>query len=723
MRCCFCRRRSRSQEGDEEYIANKPDISSQDVADRDDDSDKKAVKYMRDKQSKKEAENNRDRIAQEASERYVSSKMILAENTSDECGSTSMSLEEEVSNRPEERTDLLEDIDSVTSCSNEGQSEAKRNESTSKDCTTDINSPGSESFANEDKSYQCSASGESHRSIANNESKDLSSHDSTKGDVDGDPEKADLLRCGSINLLSEDPSVNDNLEESSINAKDACEVENCGEDAGTYVSSKDDGIRRADRDKNDPEVACSTTETLYKAAAPGDVDVVNERYDKACELLRRSLFQHERSLTSSERTFLLDLIESVSVAPSDEKITEIESASDVLQKSVLFKTSSSTGDSVENSTASAESGDVALTPNYSPTSSRQRIFKKNRVELSVSNISNEVEVSQLHPGSGRSSGSSLLTVNEVLSRKKDASSSVSSRSVNDELHIEKETHESNTDSDSKQRNKKQKVELEESIQVTRFDGWSITHSEHQLEDDDSTSHPYLILGTSANDESSKPHVLSPLVMEAMRGFLPYVVSEENFWMKYSLVRDGASLFTLLQHIRASKWTIIAIETVEGDVFGSFTGVPWRQQHGYFGSGEAFLWRLRKSRWASEVHLTAMTKSWIDCEMEVYPHTGQDSLVQLCNDCITVGGGPWKFGESPYARSQLGVGLRIGPDLLGGESKSSGTFANPPLCRSCEDGSMFEIMNLEVWTMTPCTSVEEAETLELRKMFVEEHKQP
>eukprot|EP00978_Attheya_sp_CCMP212_P033769 scaffold137952_cov36-Attheya_sp.AAC.2 len=36
--------------------------------------------------------------------------------------------------------------------------------------------------------------------------------------------------------------------------------------------------------------------------------------------------------------------------------------------------------------------------------------------------------------------------------------------------------------------------------------------------------------------------------------------------------------------------------MEGEVFGAFTSYPWRPHgHAYYGSGEAFVWRLTQSR--------------------------------------------------------------------------------------------------------------------------------
>ena len=36
------------------------------------------------------------------------------------------------------------------------------------------------------------------------------------------------------------------------------------------------------------------------------------------------------------------------------------------------------------------------------------------------------------------------------------------------------------------------------------------------------------------------------------------------------------------------------------------------------------------------------------------------------------------------------------------------------------GSLFEIINLELWTLTPCETLEEAEKLELGRLFLEKH---
>merc|ERR1711862_1024734 len=61
----------------------------------------------------------------------------------------------------------------------------------------------------------------------------------------------------------------------------------------------------------------------------------------------------------------------------------------------------------------------------------------------------------------------------------------------------------------------------------------------------------------------------------------------NLWVKYSLVRDGASIQMLLLRMRRSSGVFIAIETTDRDVIGCLTS-PWKKTSGYFGTGECFV---------------------------------------------------------------------------------------------------------------------------------------
>lgn len=271
--------------------------------------------------------------------------------------------------------------------------------------------------------------------------------------------------------------------------------------------------------------------------------------------------------------------------------------------------------------------------------------------------------------------------------------------------------------------------------------WSVFEDEYAEEYGAYNSLSFRILGTSADDAACHPHVLSPPLMESLQNFLPPGIAENNFMLKYSLVRDGAMLPTLLRQIRGAQHTLIAMETVDGEVFGCFTSSPWRKTWNYYGSGEAFLWRMRRTRADRDLQRSILDQAKLESELDVFYWTGKNQLVQLCtHDMLAVGGGAFHSfngGRQNSVSSEArdlppqsdeadsnnkvdggGFGLAIDADLLRGTSSHCATFNSPPLSREHSDGSPFEIVNLEVWTMTPCMNVEDAEQLEMRKLFLE-----
>ena len=247
--------------------------------------------------------------------------------------------------------------------------------------------------------------------------------------------------------------------------------------------------------------------------------------------------------------------------------------------------------------------------------------------------------------------------------------------------------------------------------------------------------PFLILGTSANDVACHPHVLSPPLMESLTNFFPPATSEKNFWLKYSLVRDGASLPSLLRRIRGTRHTLIAIETVEGEVFGSFTSSPWRMNWNYYGGGESFLWRMRRTRSEKDAQYSLLDQAKLESELDVFYWNGTNDLVQYCTqDILAVGGGSLRNSDEDFQTEEQrelspsksnvfskadksGFGLAIDSELLRGTSSSCATFQSPPLSRSHANGSPFEILNIEVWTMTACSNVDGAENLEMKSLFL------
>jgi len=244
---------------------------------------------------------------------------------------------------------------------------------------------------------------------------------------------------------------------------------------------------------------------------------------------------------------------------------------------------------------------------------------------------------------------------------------------------------------------------------------------------------FAILGTAADDASCHPHVLSPPLMESLLEFVPETLSDYHFWIKYSLVRDGANLFTLLRQARASARTILAIETVDGHVFGCFTSRPWRlvsnllsttahnadneaatsnqsavrNEEAFYGSNDSFLWKMRQSRFDSQALLKTGTVEeaiLMESEMAVYPYTGSNNWVQHCSTDDGIG-----LGENASA-------IRLDPSLRSGYTCASETFASPCLLDPKQERINFDVANLEVWTLTPHDTVASAEQEELSRFF-------
>ena len=219
-------------------------------------------------------------------------------------------------------------------------------------------------------------------------------------------------------------------------------------------------------------------------------------------------------------------------------------------------------------------------------------------------------------------------------------------------------------------------------------------------DDEDQTFP--ILGMYKNDANSRidesNRVLSPPILNSLRAFLPYSVAEDNFWLKFSLSRDGANLQTLYDSIRQSSPTLLAIETSYGEVFGAFTTSPWREHKNFYGSCEAFLWRLKQSRYfpCKSMEEQFQLERQVDC----FKWSRANRNVQFSNrNKLIVGGGlpdedsSWDVDDSSFSGSSWGMGIVLKSDLFQGVSAPCVTFQSPCLSQNEES---FEATNIEVW---------------------------
>lgn len=243
---------------------------------------------------------------------------------------------------------------------------------------------------------------------------------------------------------------------------------------------------------------------------------------------------------------------------------------------------------------------------------------------------------------------------------------------------------------------------------------------------------FFIIGTHKNDQPCCPHVLTPPIMNALQKYLPTNCKERNFWLKYSLLRDGASTHSLEVKSGLGKYTVMAIETLKGDVFGCFMTEPLMSTNNqYARSGESFLWRLKKRRSVtveveeeSEALAAAVVRddgasSDDDDIIDVYPYTGENDLCMLfAHDKIACGGG---IVDGTVGTTGDGFGIVLADDLFSGSSSPCRTYDNPCLLSSTSSASLdgedenengrFEVANIEIWNLTPFMFMADAERSE------------
>jgi len=255
----------------------------------------------------------------------------------------------------------------------------------------------------------------------------------------------------------------------------------------------------------------------------------------------------------------------------------------------------------------------------------------------------------------------------------------------------------------------------------QYDAWDMFKDDYVKETVDL---PFEIFGTSATDVSSMPHVLSPPLLDSLRHFVPDRLYDCNMWMKYSLLRDGASMSILLRNIRGSNAVLLAIETTTGDVFGCYTNTPWKKTYGYFGTGECFVWKMKQTR-GTKCH-SLLDQVQMESEVEVFAFSNENDMTQVCkHDFIAVGGGTISDAstlpdinlDEAASNVEAGFAIALDEELLNGTTSPCATFLSPCLTNaSSPTGEVFEVVNMEAWTFTPCATEEQAERNELSKMF-------
>jgi len=246
--------------------------------------------------------------------------------------------------------------------------------------------------------------------------------------------------------------------------------------------------------------------------------------------------------------------------------------------------------------------------------------------------------------------------------------------------------------------------------TTEYRSWEL----HMTREENSNNS---ILGIS-DSIADNERVLSPPTMEALRKHLPLALSEDNFWLKYSMIRDGTNLRSFYNSTRQSSRTLMAIETVNGEIFGCFVSSPWRSQKSFYGSCEAFLWRMRKNRFTPTNSLEEQLE--LEADLEIFKWNTNNRNIQYSSDDILAVGGGFP-DDAEEQKKQWGFGFALDGELLEGTSSPCITFGDcthgsPSMNQIFKKGDVFEVRNMEVWTFTPCFDVQKAENLEMGRFF-------
>jgi hypothetical protein len=242
-------------------------------------------------------------------------------------------------------------------------------------------------------------------------------------------------------------------------------------------------------------------------------------------------------------------------------------------------------------------------------------------------------------------------------------------------------------------------------------------------------------------------ILQEGIMEELQSYLPLSKKGESFWLLYSLTRDGASLDLLLNKVQDAETTILAVETLDGEVFGAFCTQAWKKSHDYYGSGQSFLWRKTNTRNHSsreelEQHQPVEVFSFAYNNYNIQLLTQQNLIVggsggmteydKECNhlhsnnnmDSSSTSIHSASSSNFNNSDDDCGFGLWLEHDLLQGSSSPCSTFNSPSLSVIHADGSAFEIANVEVWALTPCINLEQAKkTMDNKRLLAGHYPNP
>jgi TLD len=185
---------------------------------------------------------------------------------------------------------------------------------------------------------------------------------------------------------------------------------------------------------------------------------------------------------------------------------------------------------------------------------------------------------------------------------------------------------------------------------------------------------------------SCPRILTPHMLQQLSVHLPLSCQGHMLERCFCIGEHGDSILSMLYQCRMFRYTVMVIQTTNGDVIGGFATANWndKRHNVYYGDGQSFLFTTVPGVSMEARELCGFP--FPNPTMAVFPWSGENDYCQICDpdqNRIAMG------GEGDF-------GLIVRDNFSFGETGCSRTYRNPPLVPT----GRFEIAAFEVYGIVP-----------------------
>ncbi len=195
-----------------------------------------------------------------------------------------------------------------------------------------------------------------------------------------------------------------------------------------------------------------------------------------------------------------------------------------------------------------------------------------------------------------------------------------------------------------------------------------------------------------SDGSVRPSdpVLTPAIISALTNrHLPQSLRLRPWSRLYSLQRDGTSPHLFDSRASRVKESILAVRCMDGKTLGCFVSDPWIRRHGFYGTGQSFIFEVEKSA-PSNTHVEASSPGE---RRTIFPRPKPLPTIRAYHWTRTN-----DYLQASPPRSGLSIGSSpefaffLSYDFSEVSSSPCETFGNP----SMVEGGSAQVLDVELW---------------------------